>query len=132
MEVFKFGNIYLKNIDLKKVSFKVIENKDRCFARLWGDGSYGNDRCERKIKDGCLCRKHLDAANKMNGKWWLGLINEPRPENPEHPISGKHQWSKDINGNEYIVKINVNDNINDDIPKIKRPRGRPKGSKNKK
>ena len=38
----------------------------------------------------------------MGGKWWLGLYNEERPEEPEHPISGKHKWSKDKNGNDYI------------------------------
>ena len=83
MEVFKLGNLYLKNVDLKKVQFnKKVENENRCYARLWGDGSFGNDRCERQIKSGCMCKKHLEAAKRMNGIWWLGLINEPRPENP--------------------------------------------------
>ena len=105
MEVFKLGNRYLKDVDIVNIKFKndVDENK-RCFARLWGDGSLGNDRCSRLIKEGCLCKKHLEASQRMNGRWWLGVINEERPEEPIHPISGKHNWSKDKLGNDYIVK----------------------------
>jgi len=133
MEIFKLGNLYLKNIDLKTVVFnKNVENENRCYARIWGDGSFGNDRCERKIKSGCLCKKHIEAEKRMNGKWWLGLINEPRPENPEHPVSGKHQWGKDKDGNDYVIEKEP-DSVIKDIPvKVKRRRGRPKGSKNKK
>jgi len=133
MEVFKLGNLYLKNVDLKKVQFnKKVENENRCYARLWGDGSFGNDRCERQIKSGCMCKKHLEAAGRMNGKWWLGMINEPRPENPEHPVSGKHQWSKDKDGKDYVIEKAPESEIKNIPVKVKRPRGRPKGSKNKK
>lgn len=132
MEVFKLGDIYLKNIDLKNTKFNInIEDNKRCYARLWGNGSYGNDRCTRVIKENCLCKKHLDSSKKMGGKWWLGLITEERPEEPEHPISGKHKWTKDNYGNDYKVEIK---NIvkEEKVEKVKRPRGRPKGSKNKK
>ena len=59
------------------------------------------------------------------------MINEERPEEPIHPISGKHKWSKDKFGNDYIVEKEepVIELIKE---KVKRPRGRPKGSKNKK
>ena len=133
MEVFKLGNLYLKNVDLKKVQFnQKVENENRCYARLWGDGSFGNDRCERHIKSECMCKKHLEAATRMNGIWWLGLINEPRPENPEHPVSGKHQWSKDKDGKDYVIEKAPESEIKNIPVKVKRPRGRPKGSKNKK
>ena len=74
MEVFKLGNHYLKGIDLKNIKFNNdVEEEKRCFARLWGDGSFGNDRCERSIKVGCLCKKHFEASQRMNGGWWLGI-----------------------------------------------------------
>ena len=132
MDIFKLGHQYLQDIDLKSIQFKnKVEEDKQCFARLWGDGSMGNDRCERSIKSGCLCKKHLDASQRMNGIWWLGMINEERPEEPIHPISGKHKWSKDKFGNDYIVEKEepVVELIKE---KVKRPRGRPKGSKNKK
>jgi hypothetical protein len=68
----------------------------------------------------------------MNGIWWLGLITEGRPEEVVHPISGQHKWSKDKFGNDYIIecKEKVEEVVKEE--KVKRPRGRPKGSKNKK
>ena len=68
----------------------------------------------------------------MGGKWWLGLITEERPEEPEHPISGKHKWTKDKFGNDYIVDKKDVEKEKIKVEKVKRPRGRPKGSKNKK
>lgn len=132
MEIFKLGNHYLKGIDIKGIKFKNdVEEGQRCFARLWGDGTFGNDRCERIIKEGCMCKKHNEASQRMNGIWWLGLINEERPEEPCHPVSGKHNWSKDKNGNDYVIEVkDVKEHVK--IEKVKRPRGRPKGSKNKK
>tara|TARA_B100000686_G_C16500923_1_gene816990 strand:- start:297 stop:698 length:402 start_codon:yes stop_codon:yes gene_type:complete len=133
MEVFKLGNQYLKDVDIKSIQFKHnIEEDKRCLARLWGDGSTGNVRCERIIKCGCMCKKHFEAAQRMNGIWWLGMINEERPEEPIHPISGKHKWTQDKFGNKYVVeeKVEVKPIVKNE--KVKRPRGRPKGSKNKK
>ena len=59
MEVFKLGNAYLKSVDLKNVRFEIkIDDKEMCYARLWGDGSMGNERCQRIIKNGtCFCKK---------------------------------------------------------------------------
>ena len=131
MEVFKLGNHYLKNVDIKSIKFNNVEEEKRCFARLWGDGSLGNDRCERIIKGGCMCKKHSQASQRMNGIWWLGMFNEERPEEPCHPISGKHKWSKDKFGNHYIVEDKEEEPVVK-IEKVKRPRGRPLGSKNKK
>lgn len=132
MEVFKLANLYLKDVELKNIKFSYhVEDEKRCYARLWGNGSFGNDRCTRNIKEGCMCKKHIEASKRMGGKWWLGLITEPRPEEPEHPISGKHKWSKDKDGNDYVVEVkDIKEEVK--IEKVKRPRGRPKGSKNKK
>ena len=78
-----------------------------------------------------MCKKHIEASKRMGGKWWLGLITEERPEEPNHPISGKHKWSKDKDGNDYVVEVkDIKEEVK--IEKVKRPRGRPKGSKNKK
>ena len=42
MEVFKLGNAYLKNVDLKNVNFEIkIDDKEMCYARLWGRWFYG-------------------------------------------------------------------------------------------
>ena len=68
----------------------------------------------------------------MNGVWWLGMITEERPEEPVHPISGKHKWSKDKFGNDYIIEDKGKIESKVKKEKVKRPRGRPRGSKNKK
>ena len=132
MDVFKISQQYLKDIDIKSIKFKTeIEEEKRCLARLWGDGSLGDGQCERSIKSGCLCKKHSESSQRMNGIWWLGLITEGRPEEVVHPISGQHKWSKDKFGNDYIIecKEKVEEVVKEE--KVKRPRGRPKGSKNK-
>ena len=131
MEVFRLGTEYLSNVDIKNITFKSEVEDEQCLARIWGDGSFGNERCNRFIKNNCMCKKHYEASLRMNGKWWLGLITEDRPEDPIHPISGKHKWSKDKDGNDYIVDVEVVKEVVKEV-KVKRPRGRPKGSKNKK
>ena len=133
MDVFKISQQYLKDIDIKSIKFKTeIEEEKRCLARLWGDGSLGDGQCERSIKSGCLCKKHSESSQRMNGIWWLGLITEGRPEEVVHQIRGNHKWSKDKFGNDYIIecKEKVEEVVKEE--KVKRPRGRPKGSKNKK
>ena len=133
MDVFRMSHKYLCEIDIKKIKFKTeIEEEKRCLARLWGDGAMGIDQCERMIKSGCLCKKHCDSSQRMNGKWWLGLITEERPEEVVHPISGTHKWTKDKSGNDYIVDAPDEVEVVVKEEKVKRPRGRPKGSKNKK
>ena len=86
-----------------------------------------------KKENSCYCIKHYNASLRMNNKWWLGLITDERPESPIHPISGKHNWSKDKDGNDYIKELKKEEKKEggEGKIKIKRPRGRPKGSKNK-
>ena len=127
---FTIANNNLKKNDILD-SIPIKGNK--CLARVWGKGDYGKTQCSNIITKQYLCEKHYEASLRMNGKWWLGLITEERPDEPLHPISGKHKWSKDINGNNYETEIIIKTKKeeNNDI-KVKRPRGRPKGSKNKK
>ena len=136
MNIFDLANKYLNSINIESIKLKSINEEDKCLARVWDKGDYGNKGCQRLKFKGCLCKKHYNASLRMNGTWWLGLINEERPENPIHPISGKHKWSKDKNGNDYIIENEdkkQDKEIDEKVPvKSKRKRGRPKGSKNKK
>jgi hypothetical protein len=102
-------------------------DQTRCSARVWKpvdasgkpcSGKYGgldNVQCSSsKIIDGsCFCNKHheQDEAMKGIGGYWLGKVNEPRPDNPLLPKSLgvkkgydletliPHYWLKDSEGN---------------------------------
>ena len=137
MEIFNLADKYLTDVNFIDIQFYINQsNNERCLARIWGNGDYGNEQCIGFINENGLCSKHLNASIRMGGKWWLGLITEERPEMPIHPISGKHKWSKDKNGNDYEIIKEEKEVIKEDVInkplKQKRPRGRPKGSKNKK
>lgn len=97
----------------------------KCNARVWCEG-YDDVQCSFKKIDGkCFCTKHQKCIDR-EGTWWLGIIKEKRPENPEW--NGiKHSWKLDENGNEYDKE-----RIVEKPEEKKRKRGRPKGSKNKK
>ena len=111
----------------------IVDKDNQCSARIWDGGTYGNTQCSHKVIDNCLCEMHLTSTLRMpNNKWWLGLINETRPENPYHPIAGYHKWKYDVHGNE-IIEIKPEEIKKEIIiQKPKKPRGRPLGSKNKK
>lgn len=133
MKIFDIAKKYQLTCDDIKHPLKVNQS-DKCLARLWDKGDYGNTQCQNIKSNGCLCSKHYNSSLRMGGLWWLGLINEERPENPIHPISGLHKWSKDKNGNDYIIEKKHEDeekNVKKVEVKEKRKRGRPKGSKNK-
>ena len=135
MDIFKIGKKYLQSVDFDKInwSFNSYEG-EKCLARLWDKGKYGKTQCSNvKKENSCYCIKHYNASLRMNNKWWLGLITDERPESPIHPISGKHNWSKDKDGNDYIKELKKEEKkeAGEGKIKIKRPRGRPKGSKNK-
>ena len=104
----EIANKYLHNIELdielfRKEKESIVNNP--CLARIWDKGIYGNTQCSNiSIDNNELCHKHYISSLRMNGNWWLGKINEERPENPIHPISGKHSWKKDKNGNDYHIK----------------------------
>ena len=121
------------NLSFKKITeCKIIDEKNKCKIRIWDGGNYGKTQCSNEKYCNGICMKHNKALQRMpDNKWWLGLIDEQRPQNPYHPISGYHTWKYDING-ELIN--NEKKEIKSKIIKENKPprkRGRPLGSKNK-
>tara|TARA_B110000495_G_C22974472_1_gene572237 strand:+ start:99 stop:524 length:426 start_codon:yes stop_codon:yes gene_type:complete len=123
------------NISFKKITkCKIIDEKNKCKIRIWDGGNYGKTQCSNEKECNGICAKHNKAIERMSdGKWWLGLIDEQRPENPYHPISGYHTWKYDING-ELInnEKKEIKSKIIKENKPPRKKRGRPIGSKNKK
>ena len=104
----------------------VIDPK-RCDARVWKEG-YDNIQCDNKKLEGeCLCAGHLDMLKK--DRLWLGMINEPRPENPISNNGVQHHWLFDKEGNK--VEQEKQKSQKEETNVVKRKRGRPKGSKNR-
>lgn len=137
---FKIANKTLDDNDINiefKEYFKIEEDKyEKCQARVWDSGR-GSQCVNKTNSNDCLCISHRNACDlRMPNKiWWLGLISEMRPSNPVNPTTGFiHQWIYDINGNKIIdeVKEEVEVVKKEKDIKVKKPRGRPKGSKNKK
>ena len=64
--------------------------------------------------DGCFCKKHLQIDFLMPNRYWLGKVNEPRPENPKLPLGSlkkgytdeykEHKWLFDSEGNKVEKK----------------------------
>ena len=108
-------------------------DEKKCDARIWKEG-YDNIQCSFiKIDGECLCSRHLEKVKK-DGPWGLGMVTEPRPENPFLIIRGErvdHCWRVDKDGNEVKPTKKTSQKDNEEPP-IKKKRGRPKGSKNKK
>ena len=102
----------------------------QCDARVWEKGFGG--QCSRKKVDGeCMCQMHLKAVAK-EGKWWLGVMTEPRPEVLEHPSGRPHEWKITADGEEVVKEKKKSPKKSS--PKAagaKKKPGRPKGSKNK-
>jgi len=79
-----------------------------CDARLWkekpksGGLGYDNIQCSSKKVDGCdcLCKKHFKLQGE--GKFWTGLITEPRSEEPTKPDGTLMFWSTDKDGNDVV------------------------------
>ena len=62
-------------------------NKDRCIARIWNCGMGG--QCSRNGRFDGFCKIH---SNKGGEDWWLGTINNPRPERPINHNNKIHIW----------------------------------------
>ena len=64
--------------------------------------------------DGCFCKNHLKQDFFMPNGWWLGKVNEDRPEKPMLPKGSfkdgyqddykEHQWMYDADGNKVEKK----------------------------
>tara|TARA_B100001059_G_C17836067_1_gene588208 strand:+ start:547 stop:2382 length:1836 start_codon:yes stop_codon:yes gene_type:complete len=72
------------------------DDDNKCKCRLWDKGS-DNKRCNKKRLSGDdkYCEYHKNYVEKW-GDWWLGFIDEDRPEEPHGPPSVKkpsrHYW----------------------------------------
>ena len=101
----------------KKKTSKTLEERGgvveghKCQCRIWkrlpGDMSYDNLQCTGKRLEGSqFCKRHSTEVEKNDGKWWLGIITEPRTEEPYGPPGSKnprvHKWNTDSEGNEVI------------------------------
>ena len=119
-----------KNSKKKKSSDRQDQeyNPEKCSARIWKEG-YDNIQCSFSKVDGdLLCSCHRERFEK-NGGWWLGMVTEPRPEKPV--LNGVvHYWKTDKEGNEVVNDQKTSQEVDTGV--IKKKRGRPKGSKNKK
>ena len=93
-----------------------------CDARLWKpadeegnpskSGKYGLDNVQclsTKMDGSCWCEKHMKINEAMDGNYWLGKVNEPRPERLMLPKGSlkkgydmdtliPHYWRFDSNG----------------------------------
>lgn len=137
---FEIANKVLKLDDINNIPVDIFKKECqniKCNARIWNGGR--GTQCNMNIssKDHYLCKYHYKACQLRmpNNKWWLGLINEERPENPINPSNQlPHVWMYDTDGNEIIneKKEVFKEIVKEDKIKIKKPRGRPPGSKNKK
>ena len=67
------------------------DRENMCKARVWNCGMGG--QCSRKgIMDG-FCKGHAEPKNGPGKEeWWLGTIDEPRPERPINSHGKVHYW----------------------------------------
>ena len=82
-------------------------------------------------KDGEYCITHSKRIQEK-GNWWLGNILEPKPEIPIYYDGTVHYWKEEVDKKKE--KVHIESEVKEtkvDIP-VKKKRGRPKGSKNKK
>ena len=80
-------------------------NYSKCLCRAWSrvkstpHTSHNNVQCKHNCIDGSsICEMHKKKMKcSPNGKWWLGLITEPRSEEPFGPFgttqkAKRHYW----------------------------------------
>ena len=83
-----------KKVAAKKETPKGVYDCCKCDARVWTNGLGG--QCTRKKVEGELvCTMHGSKMSEADGEWWLGMVTEPRPEEPIHPSGKPHQWKND-------------------------------------
>ena len=76
------GHIYRDRV-------KYINKDNRCIARVWNMGMGG--QCSFTGNYECFCKKHY---NKGGNDWFLGTINQDRPE---RPMNNKGKFLKWVN-----------------------------------
>ena len=79
-------------------------DEDRCDCRVWLNGFGG--QCASKKIDGCtVCKTHQKKMDEDPSGWWLGMVTEPRPENPVRPGgSGKAKVWKTSESGDILEK----------------------------
>ena len=83
-----------KKVTAKQETPKGVYDCCKCDARVWTNGLGG--QCTRKKVEGELvCTMHGSKISEAGGEWWLGMVTEPRPEEPIHQNGKPHQWKND-------------------------------------
>ena len=62
--------------------------KNKCKARIWNEGHGGQCSCSGKKEYDNYCKTHFNKGSN----WWLGTIDEPRPERPINSHGKVHYW----------------------------------------
>ena len=122
------GTIKKKKNKLPPAERQGKYDETKCQARIWAEG-YDSIQCQFSPTTGCFCKRHQSCSE---GKWWLGNINDKRPERPilysgSNPEGIEHKWREEKVEEE--VQVEQSEKVEEEKPKR---RGRPKGSKNKK
>ena len=121
------GTIKKKKNKLPPAERQGKYDETKCQARIWAEG-YDSIQCQFSPTTGCFCKRHQSCSE---GEWWLGNINEERPERPilysgSNPEGIEHKWREEKVEEEQAEQ---SEKVEEEKPKR---RGRPKGSKNKK
>ena len=90
----------------KEDAEKVLEE----FKDKMNEAQLENIECYIEKYDGCFCKNHLKQDFFMPNGWWLGKVNEDRPEKPMLPKGSfkdgyqddykEHFWMYDSEGNQ--------------------------------
>ena len=87
-EYFRENEITFNEIEGTSSTHKVRDrnaynNKEgKCIARVWNEGEGG--QCSRSGIHCGFCKTHFKKGGKS---WWLGTVDQPRPERPIYPTS---------------------------------------------
>ena len=65
--------------------------KNKCIARIWNEGYGGQCSCKGNKEYNDYCLTHYKKGGEKD-EWWLGRMDELRPERPIHPKYGLHHW----------------------------------------
>tara|TARA_B100001094_G_C18166396_1_gene792341 strand:+ start:1374 stop:1781 length:408 start_codon:yes stop_codon:yes gene_type:complete len=92
---------YKIKMEIERKKFKEIHRprekyecrENMCLARVWNCGLGG--QCSRKGEFNGFCKYHHNPKNGLEAggyEWWMGTVDQPRPERPIHPNGKVHIW----------------------------------------
>ena len=95
---FQENDVELNEIEIKVSSDthkirprSIYQNRTkRCKARIWNEGEGGQCSCSGLEEYAGFCKTHF---KKGGNDWWLGVINQPRPERPIKPDGTLLTWN---------------------------------------